>query len=52
VSEERVREIVGELDALGRWVSTAEGEPYIESRVFCRNVELLSEYVLAGTGDV
>jgi PelA/Pel-15E family pectate lyase len=55
--EERVRKIVRELDADGRWVSTYAGEglvgqpkfasgfQYISSAVFSRNVETLSEYL-------
>ena len=55
--EERVRKIVRELDADGRWVSTyagerlvgqpkfADGFRYISSDVFSRNVETLSEYL-------
>ena len=54
---ERVKKIVRELDADGRWVSTYAGEglvgqpkfangfKYISSAVFSRNVETLSEYL-------
>lgn len=57
VLEERVRKIVRDLDADGRWVSTyageglvgqpkfADGFKYISSDVFSRNVEVLSEYL-------
>jgi PelA/Pel-15E family pectate lyase len=55
---ERVRRIIGELDARGRWVSTYRGErlvgqpkfpmdaPYLASEVFSRNLETLSDYLI------
>ena len=58
--ERQVREVIGQLDAQARWVSTssgdrlvgqpkfADGEKYLSSAVFSRNLELLSEYVLSG----
>ena len=57
--ETRVREALGTLDDQGRWLSRYAGEPlvgqpklppnslYISSEVFSRNLELLSEYLLA-----
>jgi len=55
--ERQVREVIGQLDGQARWVSTysgdrlvgqpkfADGEKYLSSAVFSRNIELLSEYV-------
>jgi PelA/Pel-15E family pectate lyase len=55
--ESRVRDIVQALDEEGRWVSTYAGERlvgqpkfergfrYLDSSVFARNVELLSQYL-------
>lgn len=47
VGEEQVREVIAELDEQGRWVSNEDGEQYIESSVFCQNIALLSDYILA-----
>lgn len=55
--ENKVRSVIAALDAEGRWISTyagerlvgqpkfAQGFRYIDSGVFIRNVELLSEYL-------
>ncbi|UCE49390.1 MAG: hypothetical protein JSW47_04450, partial [Phycisphaerales bacterium] len=55
--EEKVRTIIRELDAEGRWITTYAGERlvgqpefpdsfhYISSDVFSRNVETLSQYI-------
>ena len=57
--EEEVRRIIKSLDEQGRWISTYRGEPlvgqpkfrpgstYIASAVFSRNIEILSEYLVA-----
>jgi PelA/Pel-15E family pectate lyase len=57
--EAEVRRVVKELDADGRWVSTykveklvgqpkfADGFKYVSSAVFIRNVETLSDYLVA-----
>lgn len=57
--ESRVRQIISDLDERGRWVSTYRGELlvgqpkfepnklYISSEVFSRNIETLSEFLLA-----
>ena len=57
--EQQVRRINENLDEKGRWLSTYRGEsfvgqlklkrntPYISSEVFSRNIETLSEYLLA-----
>lgn len=54
---EEARQIIGALDAQGRWISVYAGEPlvgqpkfargfrYISSEVFRRNVEVLSDYI-------
>lgn len=56
---DRVREIISELDDQGRWISVYRGErlvgqpkfpvggSYISSEVFSRNLDLLSDYLLA-----
>ncbi len=58
--EPRVKQIVKDLDAEGRWVNTYNGERlvgqpkfangfrYISSETFSRNVEVLSVYLLSG----
>lgn len=55
--EARVRQVLKDLDAEGRWISTYQGERlvgqpkfpegfrYLSSDVFSRNVELLAEFV-------
>jgi hypothetical protein len=55
----KVRTIIDDLDNQGRWVSVYQGErlvgqprfernrPYISSAVFARNIELLSDYLVA-----
>lgn len=55
--ESDVLRVVKELDPQGRWISSYEGERlvgqpkfakgfrFISSEVFCRNVEILSEYI-------
>jgi hypothetical protein len=57
--EAKVKQVIAELDAEGRWVSTyagegltgqpkfADGFRYISSGVFNRNIELLGEYIAA-----
>ncbi len=57
--EPKVREFIRSLDAESRWISTHDGSPmvgqppfkagreYIGSEVFSRNVEMLSEFLLA-----
>lgn len=57
--EQQVREIINDLDDQGRWISTSTGEPlvgqpkfppnrrYIASVVFSRNIETLSEFLMA-----
>jgi PelA/Pel-15E family pectate lyase len=57
--EGQVRQIIADLDSKGRWISTYQGErlvgqptfkintPYIASAVFSRNIEILSEYLIA-----
>ncbi|MHC4322911.1 MAG: pectate lyase [Planctomycetota bacterium] len=57
--EQQVRQINENLDENGRWLSTYQGErlegqpkfrlntPYISSNVFSRNIETLSEYLIA-----
>jgi hypothetical protein len=57
--EPKAKQIINDLDEKGRWISTYRGEPlvgqpkfarnglYISSEVFSRNIETLSEYVLA-----
>lgn len=61
--EKQVRQIIGELDAEGRWISIYDGrmlvgqpkfpagKPYIDSAVFNENVEVLSRYLEATAGD-
>lgn len=61
VSDDRVRRILLELDAEGRWVSTyvgerlvgqpkfASGAKYLASEVFIRNLEALSNFVALPT---
>lgn len=56
---DQVRKIISKLDDRGRWISIYSGErlvgqpklpvnsPYISSEVFSRNLELLSDYLLA-----
>lgn len=58
----QVRQVIADLDAQGRWVSTyggerlvgqpkfKPGEKYLSSEVFSRNLTLLSRYLQAGTG--
>ncbi len=53
----KVRQILNELDSEGRWVSTykgekltgqskfADGQKYLSSAVFAKNIEILSEYL-------
>jgi len=60
VTAERVRKIIADMDAEGRWISTYAGEPlvgqpkfrpgqpYLSSGVFARNVEVLSAFLKAG----
>jgi len=55
--DEKVRAVIRDLDADGRWITTCAGErlvgqpefrdsfPYISSAVFSRNVEMLSEFI-------
>ncbi|MHC4327535.1 MAG: pectate lyase [Planctomycetota bacterium] len=57
--EQRVRQIIENLDGQGRWLSTYRGERlvgqpkfrlntlYIVSEVFSRNIETLSEYLMS-----
>lgn len=57
--QQQVRQINENLDEKGRWLSTYQGEhfvgqpkfklntPYIASEVFSRNIETLSEYLMA-----
>ena len=57
VLEDKVRQIIADLDEQGRWISLYRGErlvgqpkfefntPYIASAVFSRNIEMLSEYL-------
>jgi hypothetical protein len=57
--ERHVRKIIADLDEKGRWISTYQGKrltgqpkfklntPYISSEVFSRNIETLSEYIIA-----
>jgi PelA/Pel-15E family pectate lyase len=57
--EQQVRKVIKELDGQGRWMSIYRGEQlvgqpkfklntsYISSAVFSRNIELLSEYMIA-----
>jgi len=57
--EPKVREILATLDGQGRWMSRyngerlvgqpkyREGDPYISSKLFSENLELLSQYLLA-----
>jgi hypothetical protein len=57
--EKRVRHINENLDDLGRWISTYQGEQlvgqpkfkpdtrYIASEIFSKNIETLSEYLIA-----
>jgi PelA/Pel-15E family pectate lyase len=57
--EEQVRRVINTLDNQGRWISIYHGEvlvgqpkfkldsSYISSAVFSRNIELLSEYLIA-----
>ena len=57
--EGKVRQIITDLDDQGRWISIYQGErlvgqpkfqlntSYIASAVFSRNIEMLSEYVIA-----
>ena len=57
--EERVRETISQLDTKGRWLSTyrgerlvgqsnfADGERYLSSAVFSRNLTVLAEFVLS-----
>lgn len=57
--EKQVRQIIGELDAQGRWISKSAGESlvgqpkirpnelYLSSAVFSKNVEALSAYLSA-----
>jgi hypothetical protein len=59
VLENQVRQIITGLDEQGRWISVYQGErlvgqpkfklntPYIASAVFSRNIEILSEYLMA-----
>lgn len=54
----KVRQILADLDEQGRWLSTykgeklpgqpkfAEGQKYLSSAVFAKNIEILSEYLL------
>jgi hypothetical protein len=61
--ERRVRTIIRELDAAGRWVSSYKGErlvgrpefresfPFISSALFSRNIETLSEYIARNHAD-
>lgn len=60
---QRVQGIIDDLDERGRWVSVYRGQrlvgqpefepgyPYIASEVFARNIEMLSDYVIATRGD-
>ncbi len=62
VKEQEVKDIIKALDDQGRWVSTYKGErlvgqpkfqmdeQYISSEVFCRNMELLSYYLIQNKG--
>jgi PelA/Pel-15E family pectate lyase len=57
--EDQIQKIIRDLDDEGRWISTYQGEPlvgqpkfkinypYISSAVFSRNIEKLSEYLIA-----
>ena len=57
--EDQILKIIGDLDDEGRWISIHQGEPlvgqpkfkvnypYISSAVFSRNIETLSEYLIA-----
>jgi hypothetical protein len=57
--EDKILQIIRELDNQGRWISTYHGEslvgqpkfrpnyPYIASDVFSRNIEILSEYIIS-----
>ena len=57
--EPTVRKIIGELDSHGRWITRYEGQPlvgqpkfrtgdpFIASGVFSRNVELISDWLIA-----
>ncbi len=57
--EQTIEGIINRLDAMGRWVSTYDGEPlvgqpkfqpgfrYLSSEVFSRKIEALSEYILS-----
>ena len=57
--EDQILKIIGDLDDEGRWISIHQGEPlvgqpkfkvnypYISSAVFSRNIEKLSEYLIA-----
>lgn len=59
VLERQVRQIIADLDEKGRWISIYLGgrlvgqpkfkinNPYISSAVFSRNIEMLSEYLIA-----
>ena len=61
--EEQIMKIIKSLDKKGRWISMYQGEmligrpkfklgyPYIASAVFSRNLEILSEYLIAARSD-
>ncbi|HEX3657378.1 MAG TPA: pectate lyase [Pirellulales bacterium] len=57
--DQQAKQLIGQLDSQGRWVSINDGsrlvgqpkfspqQPYLSSAVFSRNLELLSDYVIA-----